>query len=121
MGALLGDLRAAGHELALWTHSERPRAIRILRDLGLGGHFAELVCREDYDPDDRGERKDVRKIGGAFLVDDSPEEIEHARSLGVAAFRISSWRRGSPPDMAELEELRRAAGRSGGWLRRLLG
>lgn len=121
IAALLAELREAGHVLALWTHSERGRAIRILRDLGLRDHFAELVCREDYDPEDRGVRKDVRRIGGVFLVDDSPEEVTHVRSLGIAAFRISTYRRGGAPDARELDELRRAIRRSGSWLGRLLG
>ncbi len=121
IAALLSELRAAGHALALWTHSERGRAIRILRDHGLRVHFAEVVCREDYDPEDRGVRKDLRHVGGAFLVDDSPEEIEHVRGLGLRGFRISSYRRGSPPDLREIEELRRAIRRAGSWLGRLLG
>lgn len=119
--ALLGRLRDEGHELALWTHSERPRAMRILKEHRLREFFAEIVCREDYDPAGEGLRKKVESIGGQFLIDDDPEEVAAARKRGVAAFRIASYRKGTVVGAAELDRLHRQIGRAGSWLGRLFG
>ncbi|MBI4612427.1 MAG: DUF705 domain-containing protein [Planctomycetes bacterium] len=116
---LLDRLLSERHELALWTHSDRARAIRILRDHGLRDRFGTLVCREDYDPDSLGARKDIRRIQGDLLVDDDPAEVAFARSVGRSGFRLASYRRGDPADLDELEALHQAIRRASRWWGRL--
>lgn len=108
MRALLERLRCDGHTLALWTSSRRERARSILQEHRLERYFSRFVFREDYDRDDRGVRKDVRAIGGQALVDDSPEEIDFARSTGVRAWLLASYRKGRPLPAGELDELYRS-------------
>jgi phosphoglycolate phosphatase-like HAD superfamily hydrolase len=121
MRELLERLRREGHTLVLWTNSRRDRARAILRDHDLARYFARCVFRENYDPRDEGVRKDIRKIGGDVLVDDSPEEIAFAKSVGVRAFRIGSFRKGTRPPPGEMQELARFLSRPVGFLGRLLG
>jgi beta-phosphoglucomutase-like phosphatase (HAD superfamily) len=118
---LLAKLRREGHTLALWTNSRRDRARAILHDHDLARYFPRCVFREDYDPRDEGVRKDIRKIGGDVLVDDSPEEIAFTKSVGVRAFRVSSFRKGTRPPPGEMQELSRFLSRPVGFLGRLLG
>ena len=111
---LLDGLAAAGHTLVLWTSSSRQRAMDILRLHDLRRRFAKVICREDYDPEDRGVRKDIRRIKGDFIVDDDPEEVSYARSLGRSGFLIPAYRKGRPADPADCARLREAIDKAGG-------
>ena len=55
---LLERLRGDGHTLVLWTNSRRTRARDILRLHDLNRYFSSFVFREDYDPLEKGFRKD---------------------------------------------------------------
>ena len=59
---LLQKLRADNHELKLWTNSKKDRANSILQEHKLKSYFSEFVFRENYDPEEKGIRKDIRKI-----------------------------------------------------------
>jgi FMN phosphatase YigB (HAD superfamily) len=119
MRALLERLRTEGHVLVLWTNSTRDRARSILREHDIDRYFRRCVFREDYDPSDKGTRKDVRSVRGDVLVDDSPEEVAFATSVGVRAFRIASYRKGGQPPAGELDELYRFVTRPKGLLGKL--
>ena len=93
---LLEMLNAMGCELSLWTNSSRERAREILRHHGLNKYFRRFVYREDYDPENRGVRKDIRSIGGELLIDDDPAEIEYVRSLGLKGYLLRPYRKNAP-------------------------
>lgn len=108
MNDLLAQLKKEGCTLVLWTSSTRNRAKRILRDHGLRDPFSQFVFREDYDPENAGLHKDIRKVEGAFLVDDDPKQIDFVRSIKKQGFLITSFRSDKPVDRAEIDTLHRA-------------
>ncbi len=100
---LLGRLTDDGLTLKLWTHSTRDRANDILALHGLDGFFAERLYREDYDPQGLGgQPKDIRRMGGEFLVDDDPMQIDYVTSIGLRGFLVTAYRGGADPDPKEL-------------------
>ena len=101
----LQKLNSEKHELKLWTNSKRDRAISILQEHKLKVYFSECIYREDYDPDDKGIRKDIRKVKGDFLIDDDPKEIQFVKSIGKDGFVISSFRKGAKAKAGELDEI----------------
>ena len=116
MRDLLGRLADDGHALALWTSSTRARALRILADHRFADFFAERVFREDYDRENKGAPKDIRRIGGDVLVDDDPKQIAFVKSVGLRGVLVKSYRGGneSPEVVKVLEKEIR-----GGFLSRL--
>ncbi len=118
MAALLRRLRKDGHTLVLWTNSARARAAEILRLHGLRPHFAKCLFREDYDPEDRGLPKDIRKVKAGLLIDDDPALCAFVRARGGRALQVSPYRKGRPADLEQIRELYRAisqAARRGRW------
>jgi hydroxymethylpyrimidine pyrophosphatase-like HAD family hydrolase len=103
--ALLNRLKKEGHDLVLWTNSTRSRALSILNDHDLKCFFRLLIFRENYDPENRGLHKDIRKIKGDMLVDDDPSEINYVHSIRKLAFKISPYRKGSASNKKELARL----------------
>jgi hydroxymethylpyrimidine pyrophosphatase-like HAD family hydrolase len=116
---LLEKLSKEGHQLSLWTSSTRSRARQILADLDLQHFFATCVFREDYDPQDKGNPKDIRKIKGDFLVDDDPKQINYVKSIGKDGFLIKAYRKGGSVAPQDLEKLYKAIDKSGGFFSRL--
>ena len=122
--ALLDRLKAdGGFELALWTSSTRERARIILAEHGLDGYFGTFIYREDYDPANLGAFKDIRDIGGVYLIDDDPKQIDFVKSVGLGGFLITAYRGGDDPAPGEWEDLWKALKwarlkhRLFGWLR----
>jgi hydroxymethylpyrimidine pyrophosphatase-like HAD family hydrolase len=105
MRKLLARLLRDGHELFLWTNSKRQRAVDILNSHNLRRFFKTCLFREDYDPEEKGLLKDIRRIRGDWLIDDDPAETRHAQSTGRRAFTISAYRKGSRPEAEELSRL----------------
>jgi len=103
--ALLKELKGRGCELYLWTSSTRGRAKEILSLHGLDRYFTKCVFREDYDLENRGVRKDIRKIGGRMLIDDDPAEVEHVRRLGLKGYLIKPYRKNSRTSDAEYRDI----------------
>ncbi len=117
---LLERLSAEGHQLSLWTSSTRARARTILADLDLQRYFEACIFREDYDPNDRGLPKDIRKIKGDLLVDDDPKQVDYVRSIGKGGFLIAAYRKGGAADPGELDRLYKATASSRGGFAALL-
>lgn len=115
----LQKLKADKHELKLWTNSKRERAISILREHKLNSYFITSVFREDYDPDDKGIRKDIRKIKGDFLIDEDPKEIDFTKSIGKDGFLITSFRKGGKVKKEELDEIYKIIKSKSGFLKRI--
>ena len=106
---LLDRLKAdGGFELALWTSSTRERAKIILAEHGFDKYFSQFVYREDYDPGNVGAVKDIRHIGGGFLIDDDPKQIKFVKSVGLGGFLITAYRGGDDPAPGEWEDLWKA-------------
>lgn len=102
---LLKKLKSEGHELKLWTNSKKDRAKTILSELHLKEYFRDCIFREDYDPDDKGIKKDIRKINGDLLIDDDPLEIQFTESIGRFGFHITPFRKGMKENQKELDDL----------------
>ncbi len=119
MVELLQRLKTEGHDLVVWTSSPRDRARRVLADLKLETFFGGFTFREDYDPDNEGKPKDIRKVGGDFLVDDDPKQIDFVKSIGKRGFLITDYWKESTPNPAELEKLHKAIQQGRGFLGRL--
>lgn len=102
---LLQTLKSEKHELKIWTNSKRERATSILQEHKLKTYFSQFIYREDYDPDDKGIRKDIRRVKGDFLIDDDPKEIQFVKSIGKDGFVISSFRKGAKVKAEELDEI----------------
>ena len=49
------------HKLILWTNSKRIRAMEILDYFDIRKYFNKIISRENYDPDEKGLRKDMPK------------------------------------------------------------
>jgi len=97
----------------LWTNSRRDRTHDMLQLHDLRKHFTTVICREDYDPKEQDVRKDIRKVKGDLLVDDSPEEIAYQKTIGRKGFLVSPFRKGKPADTKELLELYKLIRRGG--------
>jgi len=111
--ALLEKLRTEGHRLILWMNSGRKRAEEILRLHDLRRLFRVCVFREDYDPNDRGIPKDIRKVRGDLLIDDDPAEIAFTQSVGRKGYLIRPYRGGRRPASNDLARLYQAISKTG--------
>lgn len=116
---LLKQLKEEGHELLLWTNSKSERARGILVEHGLAHFFTHCVYREDYDPENRGISKDIRKVSGDLLVDDDPAEIAFVKSLGLKGVRVKPFRKGKPLPKNDIEDIHTAITKSQGFLSRI--
>lgn len=103
--ALLDELVRMNVTLTLWTSSTGDRAKPILFEHGLHRCFSKHVFREDYDPENRGVHKDIRKVKGELLVDDDPAEIRYVRSLGLKGYLLAPYRKHACVDPNELRVL----------------
>ncbi len=104
---LLKELKRNGHILVLWTSSTRERARLILHEQALRRFFTHFIYRENYDPEMRGRRKDLALIGGDFIIDDDPDEIEFNMRKGIGGFIVTPYRRWFIPPPDELNRLRK--------------
>ena len=89
----LNDLKSSGRELYLWTFSTGERANRILRENGLENIFDKVITRDDYgitgitaDEITSGTHpfKDIRKIGGDVLIDNSVNQQINFNKNGLS-------------------------------------
>jgi len=117
---LIEELRKQGKEVSLWTHSERARAEGLLRNMGLDPSvFKNFITREDYEPTGLHPYayKDISKIGGDRLVDDSkvqkslqggkqlyPKLMKVETPSGIAAMRTYLPHKFIGPDGKVLKE-----------------
>ena len=116
---LLDKLKSDGHTLAVWTSSTRKRALSILRELGLREYFTECIFREDYDPENSGVGKDIRRVNGDCLIDDDPKQVNFAKSIGKKAFLVKPYRVDGAADRGEMDELYKFIRRASGFFRSL--
>jgi FMN phosphatase YigB (HAD superfamily) len=99
------DALSRNHELVLWTNSTRARAVHILYENGLREYFSKIIAREDYDPENRGIRKDLRMYDLDAIIDDDPEEISFNKANKKLSFPVESYRKGKKMRDTELIEI----------------
>ncbi|MDR2194907.1 MAG: HAD family hydrolase [Treponema sp.] len=93
------------NDLILWTNSKRLRAMEMLAYFNVRKYFSKIISRENYDPEDKGLRKDMRKYNCDILIDDDREEIEYNRKNGKTGILIESYRKNKTMDKNELEKI----------------
>ena len=118
---VLEKLKHNKHTLVLWTNSRRERAKYILSENGLSRYFKATVCREDYDPDETGRMKDIRKVKGDILIDDDPNEIKYVKSIKKKGILVKSYRKRTKLKRSETEEILGEISKSGSVFKKWFG
>jgi TFIIF-interacting CTD phosphatase-like protein len=93
------------HYLILWTNSSSQRAKIILFEHDLKKYFSQFIFREDYDPQNKGVKKDITKVNADVIIDDDPDEIRYALKLKKKGILISSYRKGTLVNGNELTSI----------------
>ena len=117
---LLLQLKGEGHTLTLWTNSARTRALEIIAHHNLKQYFSRCIFREDYDKNNEGLNKDIRKINGDILIDDDPDEIIYMKKIGKTGILIKPFRSNSAPDENELTALHKTIKKKRKFINRLI-
>ena len=98
------------HELVLWTNSKRLRTLEILEHFGLRKYFIKIITRENYDPEEKGIKKDISEYNYDVIVDDDIEEIEYNKKKGKTGILVEAYRKGKKMDETELEKILKIIG-----------
>jgi phosphoglycolate phosphatase-like HAD superfamily hydrolase len=93
------------HELILWTNSKRMRAMEVLEYFNLRKYFVKIISRENYDPEERGIKKDIEKYNYDIIIDDDIEEIEYNKKNGKVGILVEAYRKGKKINENEMEEV----------------
>jgi len=93
------------NELILWTNSRRIRAMEILEHFNLKKYFIKIISRENYDPEEKGIRKDIRIYNYDLIIDDDIEEIEYNKKNGKVGILVEAYRRNKKIDKNEMENI----------------
>jgi phosphoglycolate phosphatase-like HAD superfamily hydrolase len=93
------------NELILWTNSKRIRTMEILEYFDLRKYFIKIISRENYDPEKKGVKKDIREYNYDIIIDDDIEEIEYNRRNGNVGILVESYRKDKKVDEDEMEKI----------------
>jgi len=93
------------NELILWTNSRRIRAMEILDHFNLRKYFTKIISRENYDPEEKGIRKDIAEYNYDIIIDDDIEEIEYNKKNGKVGILVESYRKSKKIDENEMEKI----------------
>ena len=93
------------HELILWTNSKRIRTIEILDYFDLRKYFSKIISRENYDPEEKGLRKNLEECGYDVLIDDDEEEINFNKTNGIIGILVEAYRKNKKMSENELIEI----------------
>ena len=93
------------HELILWTNSKRIRVMEILDFFNLRKYFEKIISRENYDPEEKGIRKDIEKYNYDIIIDDDIEEIEYNKKNGKVGILVEAYRKNKKINENEMEEI----------------
>jgi phosphoglycolate phosphatase-like HAD superfamily hydrolase len=99
------DAIRKNNELILWTNSRRLRALEMVDHFNLRNYFVKIISRENYDPDEKGLRKDLRKYNYDIIIDDDPEEIEYNKNNGKTGILVETYRKNTKLSDNELNEI----------------
>lgn len=93
--ALLGQLRALGVQVALWTGRDRSSADWLLKHHALEGYFSTILCGDDlstHKPDPAGLREIMRRLavqpGETLFVGDADVDVLGGAGCGVDTLLI---------------------------------
>jgi hypothetical protein len=78
------------------------------RNIGLFNlrkYFIKIISRENYDPDEKGIRKDIGKYGFDVIIDDDIEEIKYNKDKGKIGILVESYRRDKELNDNEFNEI----------------
>jgi TFIIF-interacting CTD phosphatase-like protein len=93
------------HELILWTNSKRHRTMEILEYFDIRKYFVKIISRENYDPEEKGNKKDIGKYNYDIIIDDDIEEIEYNKNKGKIGILVKPYRKNKKMNKNELEEI----------------
>jgi phosphoglycolate phosphatase-like HAD superfamily hydrolase len=93
------------NELILWTNSKRIRAMEILEYFNLRKYFVKIISRENYDPEEKGLRKNIEEYNYDIIIDDDFEEIEYNKKRGKIGILVESYRKNKKIDENEMEKI----------------
>ena len=93
------------HELILWTNSKRMRAIEVLNYSNIRKYFVKIISRENYDPDEKGLRKDIRINNYDIIIDDDIEEVEYNKHNGKIGILVEPYRKNKKMAENEMDEI----------------
>ena len=93
------------NELILWTNSRRIRTIEILNHFDIRKYFVKIISRENYDPDEKGLRKDIGQYDCDIIIDDDKEETEYNKGKGKTGILVTTYRKNGSINEKELEEI----------------
>jgi phosphoglycolate phosphatase-like HAD superfamily hydrolase len=93
------------HELILWTNSKRLRTMEILEYFDIRKYFIKIISRENYDPEEKGNKKDIGKYNYDIIIDDDVEEIEYNKNKGKIGILVEPYRKNKTMNKNELEEI----------------
>ena len=96
---------SARYELILWTNSRRIRTIEILDYFDIRKYFIKIISRENYDPEEKGLRKNIGEYDCDILIDDDEEEIIFNNNKGKLGILVESYRKHKKIKENELMEL----------------
>jgi predicted HAD superfamily phosphohydrolase YqeG len=93
------------NDLILWTNSKRMRVMEILDYFNLRKYFVKIISRENYDPKEKGIKKDIKKYNYDILIDDDIEEVEYNKINGNVCILVEAYRKNKKMDENELEKI----------------
>jgi len=93
------------HELILWTNSKRIRTMEILEHFGIRKYFVKIISRENYDPEEKGNKKNIGEYNFDIIIDDDVEEIEYNKNKGKISILVETYRKGKKLDENEMERI----------------
>jgi phosphoglycolate phosphatase-like HAD superfamily hydrolase len=93
------------NELILWTNSKRIRAMEILDHFNLRKYFTKIISRENYDPEEKGIKKDIAEYNYDIIIDDDIEEIEYNKKNGKIGILVVSYRKNKKIDENEMGKI----------------
>jgi phosphoglycolate phosphatase-like HAD superfamily hydrolase len=93
------------NELILWTNSKRIRAMEILDYFNLRKYFVKIISRENYDPEEKGIRKDIAEYNYDIIIDDDIDEVEYNKKNGKVGILVEAYRKNKKIDENEMEKI----------------
>ena len=84
--------------------------MEILEHFDLRRFFVKIISRENYDPDEKGNRKDLSEYNYDIIIDDDIGEIEFNKSRGKTGILVDTYRKGKKLDENELKRVLKIIG-----------
>jgi predicted HAD superfamily phosphohydrolase YqeG len=93
------------HELILWTNSRRLRTMEILEYFDIRKYFVKIISRENYDPEEKVNKKVIGKYNYDIIIDDDVEEIAYNKNKGKIGILVEPYRKNKTMNENEFEEI----------------